>query len=327
MTKMQSILLTNDNNMSVEIINLGARIKSIKFPLDGRPTEMIVGYASAEQYVDDPFYLGATCGRVCNRISQAKFELGSVKYQLSRNDGENCLHGGSDNFAMRYWQVDSDSQTDCSVTLSLVSRDGDQGFPGTLSLNVTYQLSSDNKLSIQYGGITDRATPVNITNHAYFNLGEADCQLLSLQLLASNYLESDQQNLPTGKLLSVTGTDYDFTTPAATGHRQRHSTDSALLEKNGFDHCFVLDQTPLGHPQAILTSSRNKVRLNVYTDQRAIQLYTGYHLAGEFIPYQGLCLEAQNFTDADNQPHFPSNMLQPNQEYRQQITFGFEGII
>ncbi|PKI16609.1 aldose epimerase family protein [Colwellia sp. 12G3] len=324
--ELATVTLTNNYGMSVEIINLGARIKSIKFPVNTIPTEMTLGYASPQQYLTDEFYLGATCGRVCNRISGGKFQLDGKQYQLPQNDGENCLHGGNDNFAFRYWQIDRQSLTSTSVTLSLISPCGDQGFPGELTLSVTYQLSTDNKLSINYSANTNLVTVINLTNHAYFTLGENDCQSLYLQMMSSAFLETDAANIPTGKIVAVAETDYNFREPACIGDRQQNSQDESLQEKKGYDHCFVLDSTPFGEPKAVLTSWQNQISLSVYTDQSAIQLYTGFYLNGKFTPYQGLCLEAQNYTDAENNKHFPSNILQPHQEYQRQIIYKFESI-
>ncbi|KGJ86814.1 aldose epimerase family protein [Colwellia psychrerythraea] len=325
-SKMETIVLTNNSDMSVEIINFGARIKSVKFPVHGQPTEMALGYASPTDYLTDEFYLGATCGRVCNRIAGGKFKIEGRHYQLPLNDGMNCLHGGADNFSLRYWQVCKQTLTNSSVTLLLVSPNGDQGFPGELNLSITYQLSEDNKLSIQYSANTDLATPINLTNHAYFNLGEKDCQSLYLQLMSSTLLETDAANIPTGNILSVAKSDYNFREPAAIGFRQQNSVNESLKNKNGYDHCFVLDNTPFNQPKAVLTSLKNQISLSVYTDQPAIQLYTGFYLSGQFSAYQGLCLEAQNYTDAENNEHFPSNILQPNQQYQRKIIYQFESI-
>lgn len=328
----ETTILSNHYGMSVEIINFGARIKSIKFPVNNlsvsnEPTEMILGYDEASDYLTDEFYLGTTCGRVCNRIAGGKFELGGSEYQLTQNDGENCLHGGVDNFSLRYWQIDKQTLTNNSVTLSLFSNDGDQGFPGNFTLSVTYKLSADNKLSIQYYGNTDVMTPVNITNHAYFNLGEKDCQSLYLQMMSSAFLETDSANIPTGNIIEVADTDYNFREPAGIGLRQKNSQDDSLIAKKGFDHCFVLDNTPFEQPKAILTSLQNQISLSVYTDQSAIQFYTGFYLSGKFNSYQGACLEAQNYTDAENNKHFPSNALKPNQTYKRQIIYQFESIV
>ena len=324
MNRLETVSLTNESGMLVEIINLGARIKSIKFPVNNIPTQMTLGYKTAEEYIDDDSYLGATCGRVCNRIAGGKFELEGRHYQLIQNDGDNCLHGGSDNFSLRFWQIDKETVSDSSVTLSLVSPNGDQGFPGTLTISVSYALSEDNKLSIQYSANTDLTTLINLTNHTYFNLGEKGCESLYLQLFSSTYLESDSSNIPTGNIIDVEGSDYNFKHPAQIGHQQNNTNDKSLKEKQGYDHCFILDDTPFDKPKAILTSVQNQISMSIYTDQPTIQLYTGFYLTGEFTSYQGLCLEAQNYTDAQNHQHFPSNVLKPKQTYQRKIVFGFE---
>lgn len=325
-TKVRTITLTNKNGMSVELINFGARIKSIKFPVNGKPTEMILGYKTTKDYLSDEFYLGATCGRVCNRVSKGQFQLNGELYQLPLNDGDNCLHGGVDNFSFRYWNIDELTPDNSSVTFSLISPNGDQGFPGTLNISVTYQLSDDNKLSIEYKANTDLSTVVNVTNHTYFNLGEEDCLSLQLKLKSQSFLEIDKYNIPTGEILSVENTDYDFLRSGDIGGRLKNTEDKSLKQKNGYDHCFILDKSDLEQPKAVLSALNNKVKLCVYTDQLAIQLYTGFYLSGEFKPYEGLCLEAQNYTDADNHKHFPSNELTPNKVYHKTIVFGFETI-
>ncbi len=325
-SELETITLTNDFGMTVEIINYGARIKSIKFPVHNQPTEMTLGYELPQEYLSDEFYLGATCGRVCNRIAGGKFEIAASEYQVTLNDGENCLHGGIDNFSKRHWKIESETVSTSAVTLSLISLDGDQGFPGSVSLSITYRLSADNKLSIEYIANTDLATPINLTNHAYFNLGENDCQSLYLQMMSSSFLETDSANIPTGNIIPVAQTDFNFREAASIGYRQQNTQYESLTAKQGYDHCFVLDNSPFVEPKAVLTSLKNQISLSVYTDQPTIQLYTGFYLSGEFSSYQGLCLEAQNYIDADNNKHFPSNILLPNQEYQRKIIYKFESI-
>jgi aldose 1-epimerase len=324
--RLQTVTLSNNHGMSVEIINFGARIKSIKFPVNSKPTEMTLGYDSTEEYLNDESYIGATCGRVCNRISGGKFQLDGKQYKLPQNDGENCLHGGDNNFSFRYWQINNKTVTNSAVTLSLISENGDQGFPGTVNLFITYQLSEDNQLIIQYFANTDLATPINLTNHAYFNLGEKNCESLYLQMYSSSYLESNSDNIPTGKVLPVKNTDFDFSEPTNIGMRQNETYDKSLVEKLGYDHCFILDDSPFEKSKAVLTSLENQINLTIYTDQPAIQLYTGFYLNGQFKSYQGLCLEAQNYPDADNNKHFPGNVLRPNQVYQRKIIYKFNHI-
>ncbi|GHE88954.1 aldose epimerase family protein [Thalassotalea profundi] len=322
--EVKSIVLHNSFGMSVEIINYGARIKSIKFPVNGQPTEMVVGYDDAENYINEPFYLGATCGRVCNRISKGKFTLNNIDYQLPINSDENCLHGGIDNFSMRYWQINEQQLSDSSVCLHLVSEDGDQGFPGEVSASVIYELTDDNKLKIHYNANTTKATPINLTNHAYFHLGEASCQTLLLQINASAYLQRNENAMPTGDFLSVANTDFDFRSSQAIGPRQLASNNQELKSLNCYDHCYVLDSTAIQETKAELISKQNNVRMRLYTDQPSLQLYSAYYLTKPFYPYQGVCLEAQNYTDAVNISHFPNCVLQPNEQYKKNIIYAFE---
>jgi aldose 1-epimerase len=322
--KIESILLVNQNGMSVEVINLGARVKSIRFPVNGTPKEMTVSYSTAEEYLNDNYYLGATCGRVCNRIANGEFELDGQNYQLTKNEANNCLHGGIDNFSFRLWTIDTTSVTGSSVTLLLTSQEGDQGFPGSLIISVTYQLTHDNKLLIQYFANTDKPTPINLTNHCYFSLGSNSCEDLFLKIQASSFLELNDTNLPTGNLLNVKGNEFDFNSHVNLGERQQQTQESILIKMKGYDHCFVLDNTLLMEPKAELISLDNNVCMTVYTDQPAIQLYTGAYLSGGFKPYQGVCLEAQNYPDAVNFKHFPNSILKANETYQKTIVYGFE---
>lgn len=324
MKNLRTITLKNSNSMCVEIINFGARIKSIQFPINGTPTEMTVAYPKAEDYLTDEFYLGVTCGRVCNRIENGKFSLDEQSFTLTTNDGENTLHGGVENYAHRFWQVESESST--AVTLSLLSEHGDQGFPGNLSIKVEYSLTEENELMMNYTAKTDAATPINITNHAYFSLGESSGELLDLQVNASSMLERKDNGLPSGKVISVEQTDFDFQQTVNIGQRQQETQDKSLQEMQCYDHCFVLNHNDIGIADAVLTSPNNKVRMTLYTDQLAVQLYTGVALTSPFNPYQGVCLEAQNYTNAINIPHFPNSVLTPESEYKQSIIYHFESI-
>jgi len=324
MSQLETILLSNKHGMSAEVINFGARVKSIKFPTNGKVMDMTVSYPLAEDYLSDCFYLGATCGRVCNRISNSKFELDGQEYQLTKNENNNCLHGGVDNFSVRFWEVVNGSITASSVTLRLTSNDGDQGFPGTIKVSVTYELTDDNKLVIQYFANTDKSTPINLTHHSYFSLGENSCESLLLKVNASSFLELNESNLPTGKILNVEGSDFDFKIPASLGNRQQQTKDSSLRKMKGYDHCFIFDNNLLAQPKAQLISLDHNICMTVYTDQPAIQLYTGAYLTGECNPYQGVCLEAQNYPDAINFKHFPNSVLETYETYHQTIVFGFE---
>jgi len=324
MNQLKVISLNNKHGMSVEIINFGARVKSIKFPVNGKAIEMTVTYPLKEDYLNDSFYLGATCGRVCNRISGSKFELEDKHYQLTNNDGNNCLHGGVDNFSFRYWKIDNGSITPSSVSLRLTSNDSDQGFPGTIKVSVTYELTDENKLVVQYFANTDKSTPINLTNHSYFTLGEDNCESLLLKVNASSFLELNDTNLPTGKILSVNASDFNFKTFESIGRKQQETLDPLLIKMKGYDHCFVFDPSPLKQAKAQLVSLENKICMTMYTDQPALQLYTGAYLSGQFKAYQGVCLEAQNYPDAVNFKHFPNSILKADETYNRTIIFGFE---
>jgi len=325
MSDLKCFTLTNDFGTKVEIINLGASIKSIQFPINGQLTNMIVTYDKHDTYLHDRFYLGSTCGRVANRIGNASFELDGERFELMTNDGSNCLHGGGNNFSKRFWEEKPDSSQTNQVTLILQSNDGDQGFPGSVEIQVSYHLSCDNKLKMSYRATSNKATPINITNHSYFNLGERNCLGLALKIEANNYLERNENGLPTGAILPVANSDFCFNADTVIGERQNKSTHPQLIAPWGFDHCLVLNQ-PLEalKPAAVLTSHLNKVKMSLYTDQLAIQLYTGSFLQEPLLGYQGVCLEAQAYCDAVNNDNFPSIIVRPGNIYTKEITFHFE---
>ncbi len=317
--------LTNDFGTKVEIINLGASIKSIQYPINGQLTDMIVTYENSDSYLHDPFYLGATCGRVANRIGDASFELDGKRYALSKNDGSNCLHGGENNFSKRFWQEKAELTQANQVTLILQSNDGDQGFPGEVEAEVSYHLSNDNKLKISYRATSNKATPINMTNHSYFNLGEKNCLGLALKIDSANYLERNDAGLPTGAILPVANSDFCFNTDTVIGERQNKSIHPQVIAPWGFDHCLVLNHSlDAVKPVAVLTSHLNKVKMSLYTDQLALQLYTGSFLQEPLAAYQGVCLEAQAYGDAVNNDNFPSVIVRPGNIYTKEITFHFE---
>lgn len=322
MTNLQTVLLENNQGMLVEILNFGARIKSIVFPVNGIATEMTVGYSNVEDYLTDAFYLGATCGRVCNRIEGGNFDLNGINFSLNQNENEHCLHGGEVSFSSRFWQIESSNKS--TVTLTLISENGDQGFPGELNLTVKYHLTEQNQLEIDYFGRTDAPTPVSITNHAYFNLGNDSAEMLDVQISASNMLERKDNGLPSGKIISVTNSDFDFTEPFNIGERHANATDINLQKMACYDHCYVLDDADISTVKATLVSKNTGVKMSLFTNQPAIQLYTGVALSGEFTAYQGLCLEAQHYSNAVNIDHFPSSILLPSDEYKRKIIYQFE---
>ena len=209
---------------------------------------------------------------------------------------------------------------------SLVSEHLEQGFPGQLEAKVTYQLTEQNELKISFSGQTDADTPINLTNHCYFNLGEESCKELELELQAARYLTLNENSVPTGAFTPVLKGDFCFREAKRLGPCLDEPKDEALRIAEGYDHCFVLDHSPFSTPKAVLTSRRNKVQLQVFTDQPGIQLYTGRYLDGEFTPFQGVCLESQNFPDAINQAHFPNSVLRVGETYQHELIYQFVAI-
>ena len=318
---LQSVTIKNPQGMSVTSLNYGARLTSVQVPVAGAPTEMLLGYQNPTEYLTDPFYMGAVCGRVCNRISNACFEQNGQRYKLDNNHGEHCLHGGSGGFSQQFWQLQQ--QTEQQVTYGLVSPHLDQGFPGQLSVTVSYSLDNNNRLSIEMQAKAEQITPVNLTHHAYFNLGQSSCMDLMLAVHSAGFLATDAQGIPTGQVrpLSVLGADLSGSTGVA-NHWQT-GTYQRIQEEQGLDHCFIMQDNLQQRPQALLLAKRTGVELRLYSNQPAMQIYAGKFLASPFAPYQGICLEAQGYTDALNQTEFPSILLEPDQLYQHKTVLEF----
>lgn len=320
MSELIKVVLTNKIGMTVSLINFGARITSVKYPVIDKLKEMLVSYDSTKEFENDAFYLGATCGRVSNRISNASFAIGNETYQLPKNDGDNCLHGGLQNASLQYWEVER-FESQQKVKFSLDIPDGLDGFPGNVSLSVVYELNDKGELSMDYTATTDKTTPINLTNHAYFNLGEKSGFDLELKLAASAFLERSSDGIPTGKVVHIDEMGVDFSQGDEISNLIDLNQYSQVKEEAGFDTCFVL--APEKTLKAQLLSKINRVKLSVTTDQPTIQLYTGKYLDDPFMPYQGVCLECQGYVDAPNRPEFPSIMLQPGETYKRRIVYGF----
>ncbi len=253
-------------------------------------------------------YAGATCGRFANRLAGGQFELDGVRYQVTQNEGSNQLHGGASGFDLKAWEARpySDGDRD-GVELTLTSPDGDEGYPGELQVSVSYWIDQTDTLGIDFKATTDATTVLNLTNHAYWNLGDADSQALSdhnLQLGASSYVAVNKALIPTGELLGVQDSVFDLTAG-------RSLTES-------YDHCFVLDQPLTDSPAAVLSNLKSGRIMKVHTDQPGLQVYTADH-NHRF----GVALEAQGFPDAPNHSNFPSAVLRPGEVYSRQIRIQF----
>ncbi|SMO39782.1 aldose epimerase family protein [Gracilimonas mengyeensis] len=319
--------LKNSKGMEVKVTNYGGTVTSIVVPdAEGNMDNVILGYDDVAGYeADNPFF-GATIGRYGNRIAEGKFELNGEEYQLNINDGENHLHGGEKGFFKVLWNTEE--VTDNSLTISYLSEDGEQGYPGNLEVSVTFTVTEDNGLNIDYTATTDKATPVNLTNHSYFNLsGDPETRILDhmLTIDADHYTPVNEQLIPTGEIAPVEGTAFDFTEPHEIGAR----IDQI---EGGYDHNYVLDRSGEGMENiATLYDPETGRQMDVITTEPGIQFYSGNFLDGSlqapdgtpFIQYSALCLETQHYPDSPNQPDFPSTILEPGETYQTQTTYRF----
>ncbi|MFI5154669.1 MAG: aldose epimerase family protein [Chitinophagales bacterium] len=323
--------LVNNAGMTVKILNYGATISSIIVPdRDGQSGDVVLGFDSLSGYLqkNNP-YFGALVGRYGNRIAHAQFDLDGKTYKLAANNGANTLHGGLRGFDKVVWNAKSlPGDSVISLRLEYTSKDGEEGFPGNLNAIVVYSLTPDNELRIQYKATTDKATPVNLTNHSYFNLsaGRDSTNLnQTLEIHASHFTQVNDDLIPTGKLPLVQSTPMDFTNAKTIG------ADINKV-KGGYDHNYVLDKKGNELAMAVLAyDSSSGRRMEMLTTEPGVQFYTGNFLDGSlrgkqgkrYCRYAGFCLEAQHFPDSPNQPSFPSTILRPDEEYRQTTIYKF----
>jgi aldose 1-epimerase len=328
--------LTNVHGIEARIMTYGATIVSLKTPdRAGRLKNIVLGFDTLDPYLTGVPYFGATVGRFANRIANARFMLDGKTYQLQQNDGVNSLHGGLQGFDKRVWSASPGASAHAAVLkLMYVSAAGEEGYPGTLTAHVTYRLGDDDTLAIEYEASTTAATPVNLANHAYFNLtGDPTHTILNhvLTLNADRYTPVDATLIPTGELREVAGTAFDFRAPYAIGSRINDS-DEQLQRAHGYDHNWVLNQAQSGTMRlaALLQDPDSGRSLEVRTTQPGLQFYAGNFLngkpAGGGSVYQyrtGLCLETQHFPDSPNQPSFPATILRPGQVYSEKTILAF----
>jgi aldose 1-epimerase len=319
---------------TIAVTNLGGHIVRILAPgRDGKVADVTLGYAGFEGYLGDTSYFGSLVGRYANRIAKGKFTLDGKTYALAVNNGENALHGGPTGFQKRVWtaKVVSGAEGD-ALELTYVSKDGEEGYPGTLTARVVYSLRADGGLVIDYTATTDAPTVVNLTNHAYFNLaGEGEGTVLGheMQIEADAFTPVDGTLIPTGERRPVAGTPFDFRKPVAIGARI-DAADEQLKAAGGYDHNYVLrgKAGELRLAARVVEPGSGRV-LEVFTTEPGLQFYSGNFLDGTVIGKSGkpyvkrgaLCLEAQHFPDSPNQPGFPSVVLRPGQTYRQTTVY------
>ncbi|HZT70313.1 MAG TPA: aldose epimerase family protein [Terriglobia bacterium] len=327
--------LENTNGMKVGIINYGGRIVSLLAPdRNGKMADVVLGFDNLPDYMKYNTYFGALIGRFGNRIGGAKFTLDGKVYHLPVNNGPNSLHGGTDGFDKRFWTAREIPGSEPALELTYVSKDGEEGYPGNLTARVVYTLTSDNSLKIDYSATTDKDTVVNLTNHSYFNLaGEGNGDILKqvLWINADKMTPVDATQIPTGQIVSVAGTPFDFRKPTPIGARINENNEQLKIGK-GYDINYVLNRKGPGLELAARAYDPDSGReLEVYTTQPGLQFYSGNFLDGTVHGKGGkvygfrsaFCLETQHFPDSPNHPNFPSTELKPGQTYHEVTVFKF----
>jgi len=321
--------LTNPHGIVVKITNYGAIITSILMPdKKGKSGDIVLGYDSLEQYIENSPYFGAIAGRYANRIAGGQFFLNGKTYKLAVNNGKNHLHGGIKGFDKVVWNASEiQDSTQAGIVLTYLSKDGEEGYPGNLSVKVTYSLNEKNELKTLIEAETDKPTPVNLCNHTYFNLSEADTNILGhiLSIIADQFTDVDSDLIPTGELPSVSSTAMDFRVATSIGSRIDQVS-------GGYDHNYVLNNKDgklrLG---ATLYDQRSGREVKIFTTQPGIQFYSGNFLDGTikgkngkiYLKHYGLCLETQHFPDSPNQKNFPNAILKPGEKFSQETVYQF----
>jgi len=337
--RVDAVTLSNAAGMRVRLIAWGAAIQTVLVPdRTGALADVALGHANLDGYLEKREYFGATVGRVANRIAGGRFVLDGVSYQVPVNDGPNSLHGGDQGFDNVLWDiVDVATGAQPSVTFRYLSADGEQGYPGALTVEATYTLDEANALSVHYRATTERATIVNLSNHAYWNLaGEgapAGAMGHLLTIPADHYLPTDANAIPTGEFRAVDGTPFDFRSATPVGARVRDAADEQIVSAGGYDHNWVIRRT---RSMAVRLVARVEEPvsgrvLEVLSDQPGVQFYSGNFIDGTTVGKSGrlyrmgdaIVLEPQMFPDTPNQPAFGSVRLEPGQEYHNHIVFRF----
>lgn len=325
--KIYSFKLSNENGMKVQIINYGATVTSLQIPLqNGESTDVVLGFDRLEAYLESynlpsAPYFGTTVGRYAGRINRGKFTLNDKTFQLAGNNNGNTLHGGNVGFGKKVWSFTNlTSGKNPSITLSLLSENLDENFPGELKVDLTYTLTEGNELQLEYKATTTEDTVINLTHHSYFNLNGHDSSVLDQQMFVNSeqILETDENNIPSGNFTNLSGHAFDF--------------KSAKNCPAVIDNSFVLESK--NEIAATLFSTKNNLQMNVYTDQPSVHVYVGGNcfdiLKGKenavYHPSSGICFETQNFPDAPNQAHFPTSVLKKGDQYHQKTVYQFRNI-
>lgn len=329
--------LKNKNGFVCQLTNYGARIVSCFVPInDNSSVDVVLGYDSIDDYLQDDFYLGVIAGRYANRIAKGSFTLDGKDYSLAVNNGENSLHGGQKGFDKVVWTPRlfiNENEEEC-LELTYFSVDGEEGYPGNLTVKVIYSLTNKNEIRIDYAAETDTKTVINLTNHAYFNLkgaGEGLVTSHDLVLIADYFTPTDAGAIPTGEIRSVSNTPMDFRMAHNIGERIEDDYIE-LIQGIGYDHNWVLNKESnvLSHV-ATVSDSASRIELKVYSTEPGVQFYSGNYLNiqngknGKTYPKRsGFCLETQHFPDSPNHDNFPNTILNPNETYTQTTIYQFE---
>lgn len=334
--KVESYTLKNQKGMEVSILTYGGIITSLKVPNKaGVSEEVVIGFSNLEQYTKDNPYFGALIGRYGNRIAKGQFTLDGIKYQLATNNGVNALHGGPEGFHRKVWTAEEAKAGDAAtLKLKYVSKDMEEGYPGNLTVFVTYTLNNNNSLDVLYEATTDKKTVINLTQHSYFNLSSDFTKTIldhEITIDADKLVPVDVTLIPTGKLDDVTNTPFDFRKSKTIG-KDIAATNEQLKKGLGYDHCWVLNDQNKGDRFAASAYEPKSGRLlEVFTDQPGIQFYTGNFLdgtlpmrkSGTYAHRTGFCLETQHYPDSPNQKDFPTTVLNSGENYKTKTSFKF----
>lgn len=334
--KETNLFILQNNNIKAAITNYGGRLVSLWVPdKNGKMIDIVAGFDSVQQYVHstEP-YFGATIGRYGNRIAKGKFTIDGKEYTSSINNPPNTLHGGKNGFQSKVF--DAVQLGDTALQLTYLSKDMEEGFPGNLDVKVTYTLTGDEALKIDYEATTDKTTVVNLTNHAFWNLnGEGSGTILNhrLWINADNYTPVDSTLIPTGKIETVKGTPFDFTTATTIGKRIDTNANPQLKNGKGYDHNFVLNknsESGLNHA-ATVVGDQSGIQMDIYTEEPGLQFYSGNFMQSKNVMKGGkrddfrtaFALETQHFPDSPNEPSFPSTLLKPGEKYQTETIYKF----
>jgi aldose 1-epimerase len=325
--KIYSFELSNENGMKVQIINYGATVTSLQIPLEnGKLADVVLGFDNLEAYLESynlpsAPYFGTTVGRYAGRINKGNFTLNDTTFQLAGNNNGNTLHGGNEGFGKKVWSFTNLTHgKNPSITLRLLSENLDENFPGELQVGLTYTLTEENELTLEYKAITTEDTIINLTHHSYFNLNGHDSSVLDQEMFVNSdkILETKPDNIPSGKFTALSGHAFDF--------RSAKNCPAVI------DNSFVIESK--NEIAATLFSTKNNLKMNVFTDQPSVHIYVGGNcfdtLKGkenaDYHPSSGICFETQNFPDAPNHEHFPSSVLKKGEQYHQKTVYQFQKI-